>query len=236
MLPPFLFWNRSPCLKSTISFPCPSLRLFWLCCLPPPQPLLPAATSCSGATASETTAPGPGAFAAGPGGFLLPPTCWGSRKPPGPAAKARRGERGAENNGLLDAPLQFLPWSTLPHPGTAGCSRQVGREPWLTSTGLPRKGKSRQSPSLLAGFPGTEAQGERDWAGIYQERMSQVKRKSQRMEWRENAALKTDGNSKRKARVNKRNDHQKEHAGYKGKKTWRDGKKKRKVILQEKKN
>lgn len=33
-----------------------------------------------------------------------------------------------------------------------------------------------------------------------------------------NAALKTDGNSKRKTSVNKRNDWQKEHAGCKGKK------------------
>lgn len=57
------------------------------------------------------------------------------------------------------------------------------------------------------------------------EGMSQVKRKSQRMERRENAALKTDENSKRKARVNKRNDQQKEYAGYK-RKTNMEGQKK----------
>lgn len=61
--------------------------------------------------------------------------------------------------------------------------------------------------------------------GMYREGMSQVKRKSQRMEGRENAALKTDRNSKRKAWVNKGNDWQKEHAGYKGKNTWRNRKK-----------
>lgn len=45
------------------------------------------------------------------------------------------------------------------------------------------------------------------------------------MERRENAALKTDENSKRKARVNKRNDQQKEYAGYK-RKTNMEGQKK----------
>lgn len=34
---------------------------------------------------------------------------------------------------------------------------------------------SWRSPSLLAGFPGTEGQGERDCAGMYREGMSQVK-------------------------------------------------------------
>lgn len=44
---------------------------------------------------------------------------------------------------------------------------------------------------------------------MYREGMSQVKRKSQRMERKENATPKTDRNSKRKARVNKRNNQQK---------------------------
>lgn len=75
----------------------------------------------------------------------------------------------------------------------------------MTSVGLPREGTRRRSPPLLAGFlEQKRKENVTEWGCT--EGMSQVKRKSQRMEKRENAALKTDKTSKRKARVNKRND------------------------------
>lgn len=95
-----------------------------------------------------------------------------------------------------------------PRPHTV-LRQEVSGKGATASVGVPREGTSRPFPSLLAGFPGTEARGKRDWVGMYREGMSQVKRKSQRMERKENATPKTDRNSKRKARVNKRNNQQK---------------------------
>jgi len=242
-----LKWKRTAAAKTLPPLPVPKSftlpRVNHLISLPvcicsdaaarrPRSHSFPAATGCSGATASQATAPGvPGLSQRGRKAFPLPPTRGGSdegplasspargRKQenlPAPLRKPGVGKRGAGHKGLLGVPTEPVPKA----PGLVRTQQDAAGERGGSHDfrGSPGEGASRRSPSLLAGFPGTGAQGEHDGDG-----MSQVKRKSQRMEGRENAALKTGGNSKRKARVNKRNNWQKEHARYKGKKKKHGG-------------
>lgn len=76
--PRFLLWNHSPCLKSTISFPCPSLN-----CSDSAPAASAATPPCSNRllhySASLPSAQhGQGRSAAGPAGLLIHPACWQS--------------------------------------------------------------------------------------------------------------------------------------------------------------
>lgn len=213
--------------------------------LSPPQPLLPAATGCSSTTPSEPTALGTGISQQGQEVSRFTPC----------AGKATRCWRPSllEEEGNLPALLQnpgtekreqgvrgsLTPLCPNPLPSSRHSRMQQAStedEDAVPSVDLPWERTSRRSPSLLAGFPGTEAQGERDWAGMYRLGMSQVKRKSQRMEGREMPLWRQTGTARGRHRWTKEMTGRKNMQDARGKNMEGQKKNKRKVILQDKKN